>query len=63
MSTFQQRFGAAARLAALFRDAANLNLQLSELNKLRDRVGQGQLTARKSRPNSDRKRMRTSHRA
>jgi hypothetical protein len=63
MSTFQQRFGAAARLAALFRDGANLNLQLSELNKLRDRVRQAQLTARKSRPKSDPKRMRTSHRA
>jgi len=48
MSTFQQRFGAAARLAALFRDAANLNLQLSELNKLRDRVRQAQRLARKS---------------
>ena len=35
-------------LAVLFRDAANLNLQLCELKRLRDRVRQAQRRARKS---------------
>jgi len=37
-----------AHLAVLFRDAANLNLQLCELKRLRDRVRQAQRPARKS---------------
>jgi hypothetical protein len=52
MSISQQRFIAAdeTRLSILFRDAANLDLQLYELNKLRYRVRQAQPSARKSRP-------------
>jgi len=42
MSTSQQRLGGAMRLAVLFRDAANLTLQLSELKRLRDQVNQAQ---------------------
>jgi len=55
MSTFQQRFDAAARLALLSRNAANLNRRLSELNRLRDRVRQAELFARKSQRTSLRK--------
>jgi len=58
MSTFQQRFDAAARLALLSRNAANLNRRLSELNRLRDRVRQAELFARKSQRTSLRKRIR-----
>jgi hypothetical protein len=44
MSTYQQRLVAAAekRLSVLLQDTANLNLQFSELNRLRDRVGQAE---------------------
>jgi len=37
-----------AHLAVLFRDAANLNLQLCELKRLRDRVRKAQRPAQKS---------------
>ena len=56
MSTSQQRLGGAMRLAVLFRDAANLNLQLSELKRLRDEVNQAQRSDRKSRSTNHRKR-------
>src|SRR5437667_63271 len=56
MSTSQQRLGGAMRLAVLFRDAANLNLQLSELKRLRDQVNQAQLSGQKSRSTNHRKR-------
>jgi hypothetical protein len=52
MSTYQQeRLTAASekRLSVLVHDIANLNLQLCELYKLRDRVRQAELSARKSR--------------
>jgi len=40
MSADEQRFAAAApkRLSRILNDATNLNFQLSELNRLRDRV-------------------------
>jgi hypothetical protein len=47
MSTYQQRLAAAAakRLSLILHDAANLNFQLSELNRLRDRVRQAEVSA------------------
>ena len=61
MSPYRQRLAAvsAARLAVLIDVAANLNRELCELNTLRDRVRQAQLSARKSRPKGNRKRKRT----
>jgi hypothetical protein len=55
MSSYQQRLITAyeVRLSVLLRNAANLNLQFYELNKLRSRVKQAELIARKS--------QRTSH--
>jgi len=52
MSPSQQWFITAdeARLSILFRDAANLDLQLYELNKLRYQVRQAQRLARSRRP-------------
>jgi hypothetical protein len=54
MSTSQQRFMTAdpeTLLSILFRDAADLHLQLSELNRLRDQVRQAQrFLARSRRP-------------
>jgi hypothetical protein len=51
MSTNHQRLAAAAakRLSLILQDATNLNFQLSELNRLRDRVRQAELSARRSR--------------
>jgi hypothetical protein len=61
MSPYRQRLAAvsAARLAVLIDVAAKLNHELCELNTLRDRVRQAQLSARKSRPKGNRKRKRT----
>jgi hypothetical protein len=43
MSTYQQLLAAAAaKHLSLIRDAANLDFQLSELNRLRDRVRQAE---------------------
>jgi hypothetical protein len=52
MSPSQQRFMTAAetRLSILFRDAADLHLQLYELKKLRYRVRQAERLARSPRP-------------
>jgi hypothetical protein len=52
MSTSQPQFITAddTRLSILFREAADLDLQLYELNKLRYRVRQAQKLAWKSRP-------------
>ena len=60
MSPYRQRLAAAsaARLAVLIDVAANLNRELCELNTLRDRVRQAQLSARKSRRKGN-KRKRT----
>jgi hypothetical protein len=60
MSPYRQRLAAAsaARLAVLIDVAANLNRELCELNMLRDRVRQAQLSARKSRRKGN-KRKRT----
>jgi len=60
MSPYRQRLAAAsaARLAVLIDVAANLNRELCELNTLRDQVRQAQLSARKSRRESNRKRNR-----
>jgi hypothetical protein len=51
MSTSQRRSttAVATRLSILARDAANLHLQLYELNELRDRVRQAERSTRKSR--------------
>ena len=51
MSTCQKRSNAALEtcLLILFRNARDLELQLYELNKLRYRVRQAELSARKSR--------------
>ena len=51
MSISQRLFIAAdeRRLSVLFREAADLDLQLYELNKLRYQVRQAELSARKSR--------------
>jgi hypothetical protein len=45
MSTHQQRLAAAAakRLSLILRHAANLNFQMSELNRLRDRLRQAEV--------------------
>jgi hypothetical protein len=45
MSTYEQRLAAAAakRLSLILNDATNLNFQLSELNRLRDRVRRAEL--------------------
>jgi hypothetical protein len=61
MSPYRQRLAAvsAARLAVLIDVAAKLNHELCELNTLRDRVRQAQLSARKSRRKGNRKRKRT----
>jgi len=50
MSSIQQRRSSAAdtRLAVVINAAANLNVQLLELNRLRDLVRNAQLSARKS---------------
>jgi hypothetical protein len=49
MSTYQPRLTAAPELlSVLVHDVANLNLQLCELNRLRDQVRKAQLLARKS---------------
>jgi len=50
MSTFQRQFIPATetRLSILFRDTANLDLQLYELHKLRYRVRQAEMSARTS---------------
>jgi hypothetical protein len=47
MSTYQQRLAAAAakRLSLILHDAADLNFQLSELNRLRDRVRLAEVSA------------------
>jgi hypothetical protein len=57
MSTYERRLAAAAekRLSVLLHDAVHLNLQFSELNRLRDRVGQAELSARKSLRTGNRK--------
>jgi hypothetical protein len=52
MSTRQHRLPSTTILLS---DAANLDLQLRELNKLRDRVRHAQLLARKSRRKTIRK--------
>jgi hypothetical protein len=51
MSTYQRRCAVAPKksLSALAHDTARLDLQLSELHKLRDRVRQAELSARRSR--------------
>jgi hypothetical protein len=51
MSSSQQRLASAAakRLAAITDMTANLKAQLSELNRLRDRLRKAQLSARGSR--------------
>jgi hypothetical protein len=50
MSSIQQRLSSAtdARLAVVINAAANLNVQLLELNRLRDLVRNAQLSAPKS---------------
>jgi len=50
MSSIQQRRSTATdtRLAVVINAAANLNVQLLELNRLRDLVRNAQLSARKS---------------
>jgi len=50
MSSIQQRRSTAAdtRLAVVINAAANLNVQLLELNRLRDLVRNAQLSTRKS---------------
>jgi hypothetical protein len=52
MSSIQQRLSSATdtRLAVVINAAANLNVQLLELNRLRDLVRNAQLSARKSPP-------------
>jgi len=57
MSSHQQRLtgATATRLAVLTNDIINLNLQLCELNRLRDLVAKAQLSARKSRRTNQRK--------
>jgi len=59
MSSIQQRRSTATdtRLAVVINAAANLNVQLLELNRLRDLVRNAQLSARKS-PQLHRKRKR-----
>jgi len=51
MRTCQKRSTTAieTHLSILVRDAANLDLQLHELNELRDRVRQAELSVRQSR--------------
>jgi hypothetical protein len=51
MNILQKRSTTAleTRLSVLFRDGANLRLQLDELSKLRHRVRQAELSARKPR--------------
>jgi hypothetical protein len=49
MGTYQQRLAVAKRLSLILHDAANLNFQLSELNRLRERVRKVELSARRSR--------------
>jgi len=60
MSTHQQRLTSATEtcLTMLIHDAANLDLQLYELNKLRYRVRQAQRLARKSRGTNHQRRTR-----
>jgi len=48
MSSIQQRRSTDTRLAVVINAAANLNVQLLELNRLRDLVRNAQLPARKS---------------
>jgi len=50
MSSIQQRLSAASdtRLAVVINAAVNLNVQLCELNRLRDQFRKAQLSARKS---------------
>jgi hypothetical protein len=54
MSIYEQRLAATAekRVSVLLHDAANLNLQFSELNRLRDRVRQAEGLAWKSKRNA-----------
>jgi hypothetical protein len=51
MSSFQKRLAAVTdmRLAVVIDAAANLNIQLRELNRLREQVRRAQLSARISR--------------
>jgi len=59
MSTYQQPLAAATeRLSILVHDIASLNLQLCELDKLRARVKQAELSARKSRRTDNRSKRR-----
>ena len=59
MSTYQQRLTAATeRLSVLVHDIASFNLQLCELDKLRARVRQAELSARKSRRTDNRSKRR-----
>jgi hypothetical protein len=56
MSTYQQPLAAATeRLSVLVHDIDSLNLQLCELEELRDRVRQAELSARESRRSDNRK--------
>jgi hypothetical protein len=57
MSSYERRLATATvvRLAALIQGEVNLNLQLIELKRLRERVRQAQLSARKSRRTGHRK--------
>jgi hypothetical protein len=50
MSSIQQRLSTASdtRLAVVINAAVNLNVQLCELNRLRDQFRKAQLSARKS---------------
>jgi hypothetical protein len=61
MSTLFNRLAdvASTRFSVVTGVAANLAAQLSELNELRERVRKAQLSARKSRRTSHRKRTRT----
>jgi hypothetical protein len=58
MSTYQRRHTVAPEksLSALAHDTAKLDLQLSELYKLRDRVRQAEQSARESRRTGDKRR-------
>ena len=62
MSTHQQWLALDTRLSMLFRDAADLRLQLYELNKLRYRVRQAEWAARESRRIDDGRRKRVDER-
>jgi hypothetical protein len=54
---------ASASLSGAVDAAANLIVQLSELNELRERVRKAQLSARRSRRTNQRKRARTQKKA